>query len=126
MSAGHRHKAHQAVAHLVDTGRAWISSLRLRALIWVVGIALATTAAILLTSASWVPVVGVAIAAAAVSINKVAAKLSKPVCWGCGHDLTGVPVGEHGGLCPNCGSVHQPRPRRAAADAAIDPDRERA
>jgi len=107
-------KAQEALALLVDTGQAWISRLRLRALVWILGIALATTAMVLLTSVSWVPVVGVAVAAAAMSINKVASRLSKPTCWSCGHDLSAQPVNNWGAACPTCGALNQPRPDEAA------------
>ncbi|MGQ0627479.1 MAG: hypothetical protein ACT4PL_05185 [Phycisphaerales bacterium] len=110
-------RAHDAIAIVVDTGQAFISRLRLRALIWVVGIALATIAAVLFTSISWIPAISVAFAAAAVSVSKVAARLSRPVCWTCGHDLTGQPLGGLGGwgaACPNCGAIHMPRPDQVA------------
>lgn len=94
--------------------------MRLRALLWTLGIAAATTAAVVLTTVSWVPMVGVATAAVAVAVSKVASRLSKPVCWTCGTDLSGRPLGQHGIVCDACGSLHQPRPSsRYAADAKV-------
>lgn len=101
---------HPAVSTLVDTGAAFLSRVRFRAVLWMVGIGLCTWAAIILTGVAWVPVVGVAVAAAAATINKVANRLDKPVCHGCGHDMTAEPLGPAGAVCPACGSLHQPRP----------------
>lgn len=115
---------HPAVAQLVDQGTAWISRLRLKAFLWVLVIACVAWATLVLTSVAWVPVVGVAAVAAAMSINKIAARLTSPVCMHCGEDLAGRPVGAHGIACPSCGSVHMPRPGTLdAADlAALDDD----
>ncbi|MFN0010853.1 MAG: hypothetical protein ACKVS8_04325 [Phycisphaerales bacterium] len=101
---------HPTVSTLVDTGAAFLSRVRFKALLWMIGIGLCTWAAILLAGLAWVPVVGVAMAAAAATINKVAHRLDKPVCHGCGHDMTGQPLGPAGAVCPTCGSLHQPRP----------------
>jgi predicted RNA-binding Zn-ribbon protein involved in translation (DUF1610 family) len=104
-----------------EGGRAWISLLRLRALLWVVGIATATTAAIVLTSVSWVPLLGVAMAAVAMSLNSVGAKLSKPTCMTCGEDLSGRPVAEQGVPCPKCGGLNLPRAMASGVPAAAEP-----
>ena len=116
---------HPALAHLVDTGAAWISRLRLKALFWVLAIALAAWATVALTSIAWVPIVGVAAVAAAVSINRLAERLSHPTCWSCGTDLRGRPLGEHGAVCPSCGALHMPLPdaagRHALAASQNDP-----
>jgi DNA-directed RNA polymerase subunit RPC12/RpoP len=110
-----------AVALLVDQGTAWISRLRLKALLWMLAIAAAAWATVMLTSVAWVPVVGVAAVAAAVSINKLAHRLTlaSPVCMHCGQDLAGRPVGEHGIACPSCGAIHMPRPNQAALPPAV-------
>ncbi|MBL8759390.1 MAG: hypothetical protein JNK35_13275 [Phycisphaerae bacterium] len=113
-----RQLAQDALAHVVDTGTAWFSRIRWRALAWVLGIALAGGATVMMTGA-WVPVVGAAVVAAAVSINRVAARLSKPVCYACGEDLSGRPMAHLGVLCPSCGSIHQPRPE---SGGPIGPD----
>ncbi len=117
-------REHKAVATLVDTGAAFLSRVRVRAVLWIVGIGLCTWAAILLAGLSWVPVVGVAVAAAAATINKVAHRLDKPVCHGCGHDMRGEPLGPAGAVCPTCGSLHQPRPMDASATLAARADDE--
>lgn len=103
-------RGHPALSTLVDTGAAFLSRVRFRAVLWMVGIGLCTWAAILLAGLAWVPVVGVAVAAAAATINKVAHRLDKPVCHACGHDMTHEPLGPAGAVCPTCGSLHQPRP----------------
>lgn len=109
-------RATQAIVQLVDTGHAWISGIRWRALAWVLGIALATTATVIFTGISVLPVIGVAAAAAVVSINRIAIRLNKPVCLGCGHDMTGQPIGPAGAACPACGSLHQPIPSAKAGE----------
>ncbi len=109
MSRRTAHKlAQDALVHVVDTGQLWISAIRWRALAWVVGITFATVATVVMTGA-WIPVVGAAVVAAAVSINRVASKLTSTVCYGCGRDLADQPKNAIGLLCPACGAIHQPR-----------------
>lgn len=88
--------------------RAWIGSLKLRALVWIVAIALATTATIVLAGVPAWPAVGVAVAAACVSMGKITSKLLKPTCLECGCDLSSQPIGLQGIACPTCGSVNTP------------------
>lgn len=90
--------------------RAYFNRIRLRALAWLLGIALASFATIALSGVSWVPVVFGAVAAAAVSLSKTAHRLSKPTCLECGTDLSGEPVGTYGTICRECGAVSQPQP----------------
>lgn len=107
-------QANAAISTLMDTGVAWASKLRLKAFLWVLAIALAAWATVVLTSIAWVPVVGVAAVAAAVSINRLAERLSHPTCLHCGSDLSGRPLGDHGVVCHQCGSLHMPRPSGSA------------
>lgn len=88
--------------------RAWIGSMKLRALVWIVAIALATTATIVLAGVPAWPAVGVAVAAACVSVGKITSKLLKPTCLECGCDLSSQPIGLQGIACPTCGSVNTP------------------
>ena len=104
-------KAQQALSQLAQTGRSFIGGLRLRAFIWVLGIALCTFAAVTFGAISWIPAVGVAVAAAAMSLNKLAARLSRPTCMGCGHDLSGQVLATWGRVCPECGALEMPRPK---------------
>jgi hypothetical protein len=90
--------------------RPYFSRIRLRALAWLLGIALATFATVALSPVSWVPVVFGAVAAAAVSLSKTAQRLDKPTCLECGTDLSNEPVGAHGTICRECGAVNQPQP----------------
>ncbi|MBL8991631.1 MAG: hypothetical protein JNJ48_08645, partial [Phycisphaerae bacterium] len=82
---------------------------------WTLAIAGATFAAIALTSLSWFPVVGAAIAAAVVSVNKVAARIDRPVCWHCGQDISRTHAGAYGKVCPECGSLNQHKPPQGTA-----------
>ncbi len=103
--------ASDTLGQLAKGGREWISLIRWRAAAWVLGIALATTATIMFTGIAVLPIVGVAAAAAVVSLNRIATRLNKPICLACGEDLTGQPIGPIGAVCPSCGAIHQPRPR---------------
>ncbi|TVQ32648.1 MAG: hypothetical protein EA376_04605 [Phycisphaeraceae bacterium] len=80
----------------------------MRLLALVIGVPLATVGVISL-SPSWaaLPLVGVAVYAFTVSVNKVSHRLAQPSCWTCGHDLAAQPTGEYGVACPDCGSLNQ-------------------
>lgn len=80
--------------------------MRLRALALVLGIALLALGAISLTAIPAWPVVGVAVAFAAMAVNRAAARLDQPICLSCGHDIAAEPAGEHGVVCSKCGSVN--------------------
>lgn len=99
------------VKQVVDRGMSLISRIRIRALLYTAGIVAATWAAILLTSVAWIPVVGVAVAAVAVSVNKATQVLRKPICLGCGTDLATQTATDYGIACPKCGSLNQRQPR---------------
>jgi len=101
------------VFQLVDHGMAWISRIRIKTLAWVLAIVLAGIATVSLVGGGWVPVVGVALAAAAMSVSRMAAKLDTPRCMNCGHDMAGVSVGVYGVHCPACGSIHDRVPTNA-------------
>ncbi len=88
--------------------RAWIGSLKVRALVWIAAILLATIATIVFAGVPAWPAVGVAVAAACVSVGKITTKLLKPTCLECGCDLSDQPVGLQGIACPTCGSVNSP------------------
>jgi predicted RNA-binding Zn-ribbon protein involved in translation (DUF1610 family) len=85
----------------------WMHKTRLRALAFVLGVALAAFGVISLASVPAWPVVGVAVAALAVGLNKMTARMVHPICWGCGGDLKGQAAGQYGVACPKCGSVNQ-------------------
>ncbi len=86
----------------------WRSRLRLRALVFVIGVPLAALSAITFSPA-WLalPLVGVAFAAVTVTVNRMSQRLIDPVCWTCGQDLKAEPGTEHGVVCPECGSLNQ-------------------
>jgi DNA-directed RNA polymerase subunit RPC12/RpoP len=107
--ASERRKLSPAIEHLVDTGRGYFGRVRVRVFSLVLGIGLAATALVLWTPLGWVPVVGVAVAAAVVAVHRAGHRLIEPVCYHCGKELKGLPDGEHGILCPGCGALHQGR-----------------
>lgn len=100
---------------LIRTGMTWLAKVRFRAVVFVIGVPLAAAGAISVGPA-WLalPLVGVAVAAVTVTLNKVASRLDQRVCWTCGTDLSGVPEAEQGVACPMCGSLHQHNPTRLA------------
>ncbi|MCE2966857.1 MAG: hypothetical protein ACK5WB_09855 [Phycisphaerales bacterium] len=100
----------------IDTARAWLSRVRVRAAIFTLVIAGAAWAVVAFSALAWLPVVGVAVAAVVVSVNKVADRLTRPMCLSCGQDLTGQTLGPHGCVCPTCGALHMPRPEDVRDD----------
>lgn len=83
----------------------WMHKIRLRVLALLLGTALATIATASLTALPVWPVVGVAVAAVALGVNKITARLRQPTCWGCGGDISREPKGGYGTICPDCGSI---------------------
>lgn len=67
-----------------------------------VGVAIASWAAL----PAW-PVVGVAVAVVVAAVSTMTSRLAVPTCWGCGTDLATIEPGEHGFICPDCGSINQ-------------------
>jgi hypothetical protein len=97
----------------------WMQQTRVRVLWVIVGIGLTTLGVLSLTTIPAWPIVGVAVATVALAISRMTSRLSQPICLGCGHDLSGQPLGEHGTICPECGAVHQ---QLARSDDADGPD----
>jgi hypothetical protein len=97
--------------NLKKRGIAWVNSIRLRVVVFVIGIPLAMFGAIAIGPA-WMtlPLVGVAVAAVTVSVNRLTQRLGQSVCWTCGESLAEVGAGEHGKVCPGCGALNQHRP----------------
>jgi hypothetical protein len=97
----------------------------MRVLWMIVGVGLTTLGVISLTTIPAWPILGVAVATVALVINQMTSRLRQPICLGCGHDLTGQPLGEHGTICPACGAVHQELallPHQGAAGAPKTPE----
>lgn len=96
-------------------GMAWVTRLRLRVIVFVIGVPLAAFGAISLGPAWMVlPIVGVAVAVVTVSVNKLTQRLGESVCFTCGQGLRDVPPGEHGKVCPGCGALNQHQPMALA------------
>lgn len=109
-------------SNVVHLGMAWVNKLRLRVIVFVIGIPLAAFGAISLGPA-WLtlPLMGVAFAAMTMTVSKLTQRLAQHVCLTCGKDLKGIPAHEHGIICPGCGSLNQHNPA-AFALAAHLPD----
>lgn len=97
---------------------AWVTRVRLRVIVFVIGVPLAAFGAITLGPA-WLtlPIVGVAVAVVTVSVNKLTQRLGGSVCFTCGEEIGDVPPGEHGKVCPGCGALNQHRPPTLAQQA---------
>lgn len=90
-----------------DLGPRWLRRLRRRALALGVAIALMAWGAITFAALPVWPVVGVAVAALAVGVNSITARMREAVCLECGGPLKGRPAGEYGVICPGCGSLNE-------------------
>lgn len=85
----------------------WLGKIRTRAL-WVV-VCLCVTALGLIawtTLPAW-PVVGAAVAAVALVLNSLTAKIDAPICLNCGTDLSSEPICSHGRMCRSCGAINE-------------------
>ncbi|MEK6702770.1 MAG: hypothetical protein AABZ53_10940 [Planctomycetota bacterium] len=93
----------------VQIARDWFSRIRRRALVWVVGIAVAAVVAISLTTIPTWPIVGIAVLAAATAVNTIASRLHTDTltCLRCGEGLAGEKPGTYGVICKSCGSINQ-------------------
>ena len=93
----------------------WHGKVKVRAMVWAIGIPLAAWCAIVLSPA-WLtlPVIGVALTALGVSVSKVTRNVDQAVCWTCGGDLSAEDAFEHGMVCPSCGALNQHAPTRLA------------
>lgn len=108
-----------------ESGMNWMHRVRMRTLAFVVGLVLAGFGVAAAFTLPVLPVLGVAVAAAAVVVNQMAFRLSHPTCYGCGRDIASLNAGTYGVECPDCGAITQvlPRaggigPRVATGDAA--------
>jgi|GEM_PF-1399353 len=88
--------------------------IRLRVLAVLVGLALAGIGAVSFAAVPIWTVVGVAVAAAAVAVNTMASRIGQETCLACGADLSNEPIGAYGVICPECGSLTEPRDPRLA------------
>ncbi|MGE3108329.1 MAG: hypothetical protein AB7G11_16390 [Phycisphaerales bacterium] len=98
---------------------AYIARTKLKVVAGLLGIVLAVVATVSFAGLPLLPTLGVAVAAAAVSIRKMADRLAHPTCLACGHDLRREPAGTHGIACPECGAVNMPWKDGRAADAPL-------
>lgn len=95
----------------------WMHRLRLRVFAILVAATLGVIGVVSIASVPLWPAVGFAVAAVALVVNRVASRLDAPTCLACGADLTAQARGEHGIICPGCGSISdvidQDRPQKA-------------
>ncbi len=86
----------------------WLHRVRFRAFATVLAVAITAFGLIAWMALPALPVIGVAVAAVAMAINTVTARLNEPSCRDCGSDLTGEALSEYGVVCPNCGLINPP------------------
>lgn len=86
----------------------WRAKLKIRAWVFVIGVPLAILG-VISVSPAWMtlPLVGVAVAAITVTVNKIGHRLTQPTCWTCGQDLRNEEPAEQGIVCPSCGALNQ-------------------
>ncbi len=105
---------------------AWMHKLRLRVLAVLVGAGLCVLALVSWAALPVWPVIGVALATAAMVVNTMTHKLAQPACMSCGKNLTGEPIGLYGIICPDCGAITQssmlPEPMDLAHNDQADTD----
>lgn len=90
-----------------QNGMAWLNRIRLRVIVFVIGIPLAAVGAISLSPA-WLtlPLVGMAFAAVTMSVSKLTSRIAQDTCLTCGGNLVGQPQSENGVICPHCGALN--------------------
>jgi hypothetical protein len=95
-------------AQKTGSAMTWRSKLKIRAWVFVIGVPLAVLG-VISVSPAWMtlPLVGVAVAAITVTVNKIGHRLTQPTCWTCGHDLRNEEPAEQGIVCPSCGALNQ-------------------
>ncbi|MBX3385087.1 MAG: hypothetical protein KF768_00790 [Phycisphaeraceae bacterium] len=91
----------------------WLRRIKLRALGALLCAVLLVFTLTAFSLPMW-PVIGVTVAAVAVTMHKMTHRLAGQACLSCGKDLTGEPIGLHGVICPECGAVAHPSPGHLA------------
>ncbi len=111
-AAGLRARAGFTVAQLKDTGTAFIHKLRWKALGWTLAALLTAFATISFIGGGWIPVLSVALAAAVVSVSRVASSLDQSRCMTCGTPLPASASPDvYGVSCGHCGAINDRVPR---------------
>lgn len=111
-AAGLRARAGFTVAQLKDTGTAFIHKLRWKALGWTLAALLTAFATISFIGGGWIPVLSVALAAAVVSVSRVASSLDQSRCMTCGTPLPASASPDvYGVSCGTCGAINDRVPR---------------
>lgn len=112
------HSPREIADRVKSRGLSWLRVLRLKVLAYAIIIPLAAWGVIALSPA-WaaIPIVGVAVAAVTMTLNKMTHRLGQVTCWTCGADLQGAPESVVGVVCDKCGAINQHRPITAEVPA---------
>lgn len=94
----------------------------MKALAWVIAIAIAAIGAISIFAIPALPALSVAVAVVAVALNQIGHRLAQPTCFGCGGDISGQAPGVYGVTCPECGTINQVAPGVLKKDTQKRPD----
>jgi hypothetical protein len=109
---GLRSYATTTVLNLKDSGTAFISKLRWKALGWVLAALLAGVTTVTFIGGGWVAALSIALAAAAVSVNRLASTLDTSRCMTCGEKMPASASPDVYGIsCGACGAINDRVPR---------------
>ena len=122
---GLRSYAATTVLNLKDSGTAFISKLRWTALGWVLAGLLAGVTTVTFIGGGWVAALSIALAAAVVSVNRIASTLDTSRCMTCGEKMpASVSPDVYGISCNACGAINDRVPRsndvRPAEQTLVD------
>jgi len=111
-SSGLRSYATTTVLSLKDSGTAFISKLRWKALGWALAGLLAGVTTVTFIGGGWVAALSIALAAAVVSVNRLASTLDTSRCMTCGQQLPETASPDVYGIsCGACGAINDRVPR---------------
>ncbi len=87
----------------------WFQKVRFRVLTIAVVVLVAGITIASVSTIPFLPFVGASIAVFAIAVNTFGNRLNTDMCFHCGHDLKGLPSGEHGAVCTKCGKLSFPQ-----------------
>ena len=87
----------------------WFQKVRFRVLTIAVVVLVAGITIASVSTIPFLPFVGASIAVFAIAVNTFGNSLNTDMCFHCGHDMKGLPSGEHGAVCTKCGKLSFPQ-----------------
>ena len=86
----------------------WLHKTWLRSLALLLAVAITVFTLVSLAAAPLWPVMGFAVATAALVWNGMASRLDAPTCLHCGSGIGTEPGSQYGIICPKCGGLNEP------------------